>query len=118
MNRRLFFLLLALTALLGLYLGHLTADGAKESAAPADTLQISLAADGDAIPLSEYQLRVFHSFKYRWHPVTQALADALAEGGTPNADSRVWENCAIRIPMMGDKNRRSLIICPDGYITR
>jgi hypothetical protein len=112
--RRLFLIGLIPALLLGLYIGHLTADGATDSSAPAVTLQ--LAADGDAIPLAEYQVRVFRHFGYRWHPVTEALADALAEGSAPDATTRVWENCAIRIPMRGDRNRMSFVICPDGYI--
>jgi hypothetical protein len=46
-----------------------------------------------------------------WKPVPQDWADALAEGGdTPDADTRVWEDCWLSI---GDT---SYVVCPDGTI--
>lgn len=49
-----------------------------------------------------------------WQPVTQELADALAEGDDTepaHADTRKWEECLLQI---GDT---STIVCPDGYVT-
>lgn len=95
------------TLLLGLYLGHLTVapDKALENT---PQVQIELtSAPG-----------TFNHFGTRWHRVTQELADSLAEGSAPDATTRIWENCAIRIPNAGDFNRRSFVICPDGVIER
>lgn len=104
MNRRLFFILLMLTALLGIYIGHITTDGVTRSAAPTDTLQF-VSTNG-----------AFHHFNNRWEALPMALADALAEGSSPNADSRVWENCAVRAPLTDKGWTR--VICPDGYTMR
>jgi hypothetical protein len=47
-----------------------------------------------------------------WTRVGQPLADALAEGGSPHADTRAWESCfKDRMPGVG-----IAIACPDGYI--
>lgn len=40
---------------------------------------------------------------FRWNSVGQSLADALAEGGSPNADTRRWENCLTN---------RKVVWCP------
>ena len=98
--RRLFFLGLIPALLLGLYIGH-TAAGHPQSAAPADTLQL-VSTNG-----------AFSSFPNRWEAVPMALADALAESGYKRADTRVWENCAVRPPLADTGLTR--VICPDGY---
>lgn len=102
--RRIIKLALIPTLLLGLYLGHLTADGAKESSAPADTLQL-VSTNG-----------AFTHFSNRWEALPMALADALAESGYKNADSRVWENCAVRPPLADTGITK--VICPDGFYAR
>ena len=107
--RRIFSLGLLPTLLLGLYIGHITADGATQSAAPTHTLQ--MATHNTIVDGPE----AFQHFGSRWHSVTQALGDTLAEGSAPDATTRVWERCAIRIPFRGDKNRRTFCSCPDGY---
>lgn len=93
--------------LLGLWIGHLTAAPANT---PETTLRLqnhTTIVDGPA---------AFQHFGARWHNVTEALGDQLAEGSAPNATTRVWERCAVRVPMRGDTNRRTFIICPDGYV--
>lgn len=96
---------LPLTLLLGIWIGHLFTDGATHSSAPAPTLQISLSGSGSH--------SAFYYFGSRWVPVGPSLAAALAEGGAPNADSRVWEHCAVRVP--STRHGRMTLVCPDGY---
>lgn len=90
------------TLLLGIWIGHIFTDGAKASAAPAFTLVSSNGA--------------FSHFTNRWEAVPMALADALAESGAPHADTRRWENCAVRPPLTDTGLTR--VICPDGYTTK
>jgi len=45
-----------------------------------------------------------------WRHVGQPLADAMAEGGSPDADHRRWENC-LRHRIGAER----LVVCPDGY---
>lgn len=45
-----------------------------------------------------------HAGGFRWNSVGQSLADALAEGGTPNADTRRWERCLTN---------RKVVWCPN-----
>jgi hypothetical protein len=42
-----------------------------------------------------------------WLKVDTQFADALAEGGSPHADTRAWERC-VYSPVV--------IVCPDGYV--
>lgn len=49
-----------------------------------------------------------------WQPVTQEMADALAEGDDTepaHADTREWEACLLHVA------DTSTIVCPDGYVT-
>ena len=46
-----------------------------------------------------------------WRPVGHALADALAEGGSPRATQRDWQRC-YRHPFHGE----TLVACPRGYV--
>lgn len=45
-----------------------------------------------------------------WTWVDQELADALAEGGAPDATERDWESCIVKY-----KLRHATVKCPDGY---
>lgn len=45
-----------------------------------------------------------------WQPVSQQLADALAEGGSRGATTRKWERCAVRY------GRTTVVVCPDGHV--
>jgi hypothetical protein len=99
--RILFLLLLLPTLLLGLWIGHISADGTKHSSAP--TFLLTAAEETP-----------FSHFGRQWYAVDNTLADALAESGLPRADTRVWENCAIR---RGERIHSKLrLVCPDGYM--
>lgn len=138
MRIRNFALLLLLAVLTGLYIGHQATDGVT-----ADRVELQ-SSYKDLPPCAEedsrgpcywdagssgngsgysfwvdahqrvHYLGVFRSFSYYWQPVTPALADALAESGYHNADSRVWENCAVRIAV--GHNRKAPLVCPDGFV--
>lgn len=47
-----------------------------------------------------------------WHKVTQALGDALAEGGGAFDATRNWEECSVRT-----QDHRATVVCPDGHLT-
>lgn len=53
--------------------------------------------------------RTFRHFG-KWQPVSQGLADALAEGGSKGATTRDWERCAVRY------GRTTVVVCPDGHV--
>lgn len=46
-----------------------------------------------------------------WRHVGQSLADALAEGGAPHADTRRWERCYVH-----RFNGEHIVACPMGYV--
>lgn len=95
--RRIMRLGLIPTLLTGLWIGHLTAAGT-------DTIELQ----------SNSNASTFSHFGYQWSSVGPQLADSLSESGLPKADSRVWENCAIRT---GSRIHSKLrIVCPDGYM--
>lgn len=50
----------------------------------------------------------------RW--VTRELADALAEGAGPHADTRPWERCVFTA--RGPEGLRIRVRCPDGTVHR
>jgi len=45
-----------------------------------------------------------------WEPVNSFLADALAEGGAPDATTRNWEACMVKY-----RKNSTAVRCPDGY---
>jgi len=45
-----------------------------------------------------------------WNLVPQELADALAEGGAPDATTRDWEVCRVRL------DDTTIVVCPDGWV--
>lgn len=49
----------------------------------------------------------------KWVPVSQELADALAEGEAADATTRRWESCRVR-----HTGSVSTVRCLDGFITR
>lgn len=49
----------------------------------------------------------------RWRWVSRQLADALAEGDRPMADTRPWERCVTKTVPFGHTRHR-WVKCPDG----
>lgn len=45
-----------------------------------------------------------------WEPISQGLADSMAEGGAPDATTRDWEACRAHLDYAW-----SWVQCPDGY---